>query len=78
MSVCYDCGKNDNETEIVKCSYFEQKYKCSECGHSEMMHDHYVCYDCGELCGNCQEWFCCAKNRKCGMEVCDDCALYNG
>ena len=76
---CYNCGDNCGEnTNIYKCSYMKQKYECSKCGHSEMEHDHFVCENCGDLCDNCQEWFCSASNRKHNMHVCDECALYNG
>jgi len=65
----------------------EYEEKCTECGvkgedlfacgYNEH-DDELLCQDCSKECGNCHERFCSAYNRKLGMEVCDDCMLYNG
>ena len=77
---CYECGisEKDENVSLLNCGYRKKKYTCEKCGHYEMEHEHVFCEDCGKQCDNCQEFFCDAYNRKCGMEVCDDCMMYNG
>jgi hypothetical protein len=61
--------------------------KCTECSSIQEglsvcdYDDHYdelLCDDCSKECDNCHGIFCSAYNRKLGMEVCDDCMIYNG
>jgi len=50
----------------------EELYKCN------YKHDELICDNCADKCENCNEYFCYASNRKCGMNVCDQCMMYNG
>jgi len=66
----------------------QEEDKCSQCGYMCIIeelyqcnydkHDELICDSCVSKCDNCDEYFCHASNRKCGMYVCDECMMYNG